>query len=139
MPALRGKEGGQGRRGVSLQAAGRAESFGDAGSPPSSLFFFSFPFFFLTLHFLYFFQNRRAQLVIAVANGTKRARVCLRAKRKAGKGLFLPREWQDPRGLQLLCFLSSPVSVWEALSKAAKFPSSLATGLSLFGLSFKQA
>lgn len=65
--------------------------------------------------------------------------MCLRAKGKAGKGLFLPREWQDPQELQLLCFLSSPVSVWEALSKAAKFSSSLATGLSLFGLSFKQA
>lgn len=78
MPALRGKEGGQGRRGVSLQAAGRAESFGDAGSPPSSLFFSSFPFsFFLTLHFLYFFQDCRAQLAIAVANATKRARVCV--------------------------------------------------------------
>lgn len=69
MPALRGEEGRQGRRGVSLQAAGRAESFGDAGSPPSSLFFFfffSFPFFFLTLHFPYFFHDCRAQLLIAV-------------------------------------------------------------------------
>lgn len=78
MPALRGEEGGQDRRGVSLQAADRAESFGDAGSPPSSPFFFPLlPFFFLTLHFLYFFHGCRAQLVIAVANGTKRARVCV--------------------------------------------------------------
>lgn len=65
--------------------------------------------------------------------------VSVRARGKAGKGLALPWEWQDPRGLQRLCFLASPVSVWEALNKAAKFPSSLATGLSPFGLSFKQA
>lgn len=78
MPALRGEEGGQGRRGVSLQAAGGAESFGDAGSPPSSLFFSSpFSIFFLTLRFLYFFQDCRAQLVSAVAHGTERARVCV--------------------------------------------------------------
>lgn len=58
MPALRGKEGGQGRRGVSLQAAGRAESFGDAGSPPSSLFFSLFSlFFFFNSSFPVFFPG----------------------------------------------------------------------------------
>lgn len=65
--------------------------------------------------------------------------MCVRARGKAGKERALPWEWQDPRGLKLLCFLASPVSVWEALNKAAKFPSSLATGLSLFELSLKQA
>lgn len=65
--------------------------------------------------------------------------MCVKARGKAGKERALPWEWQDPRGLKLLCFLASPVSVWEALNKAAKFPSSLATGLSLFELSFKQA
>lgn len=64
-------------------------------------------------------------------------KMCMGVRGKAGKGLVLPREWQDPQGLQLLCFSVSPVSVWEALNKAAKFSSSLATGLSLFGFSFK--
>lgn len=74
-----------------------------------------------------------------MASREERVCVSVRARGKAGKGLVLPWEWQDPRGLQLLCFLVSPLSVWEALKKAAKFPSSLATGLSLFGLSLKQA
>ena len=65
--------------------------------------------------------------------------VSVRAGGKAEKGQVLPWEWQDPRGLQLLCFLASPVSVWEALNKAAKSPSSLPTGLSLLGLSSKRA
>lgn len=65
--------------------------------------------------------------------------MCVRAREKVGKGLVLPWEWQDPRGLEFLCFLVSPVSVWEALNKAAKFSSSLATGLSLFGFCSKQA
>lgn len=85
-PTLRGEEGGQGRRGVSLQAAGRPESFGDAGLPPSYIFFF-----FLTLHFLCFFQDCRAQLVIAVTNGTKTARVCVsELKEKQRRDWFCP-------------------------------------------------
>lgn len=43
--------------------------------------------------------------------------MCMRARGKAGKGLVLPREWQDPQELELLCFFFvSPVSVWEALN-----------------------